>query len=72
MSTVLVFAIVFLGLSAIAAVTYYKVKTQGRQILPWTREAKAIRAIKREEELQASIRRVLDGQKRDWEDQFGK
>ena len=71
MSTVLVFVIIFLGISLSGFIVYFKVKKHGRQILPWTREAKAIRAIKREEELQASIRRVLQSQKDDWNDQFG-
>lgn len=71
MSTFIVFAIILFGLAAIGGVTALQVRKHGRQILPWTREAKAIRAIKREEELQASIRKVLDSQKKEWDDQFG-
>lgn len=70
MSVFITFAIILFGLAVIAGVTALQVKKHGRQILPWTREAKAIRAIKREEELQASVRRVLDSQRKDWEDQF--
>lgn len=71
MSVFITFAIILFGLSVIGGVTYLQVKRHGRQILPWTREAKAIRAIRREEELQASIRRVLDSQTKEWDDQFG-
>lgn len=70
MSVFITFAIVLFGLAAAGGILYVKVKQHGRQILPWTREAKAIRAIKREEELQASVRRVLESQHKDWEDQF--
>ncbi|UDL16750.1 membrane protein [Arthrobacter phage Atuin] len=71
MSTFIVFAIVLFGLAAIGGVTYYKVKKYGRQILPWTKEAKTIRAMKREWELQNAVRKVIDGQKKEWDDQFG-
>jgi hypothetical protein len=70
MSTFITFAIVLFGLAIIGGVVYYKVRTEGRQILPWTKEARRIRAIKREQDLQASVRRVLESQHKDWEDQF--
>jgi hypothetical protein len=70
MSVFITFAIVLFGLAIIGGVTALQVKKHGRQILPWTKEAKAIRAFKREEELQASVRKVLQSQHKDWEDQF--
>jgi thiamine monophosphate synthase len=70
MSVFITFAIILFGLAIIGGVTAFQVRKHGRQILPWTKEAKAIRAIKREEELQASVRRVLESQHKDWEDQF--
>jgi hypothetical protein len=72
MSTFITFAIILFGLAIIGGATYYKVKTEGRHILPWTKEAKHIRALRKEEEFQKSIRRYTQHQKDDWDDQFGR
>lgn len=71
MSTFIFFAILLFGSAIIGGVLYVKVKKHGRQILPWTKEAKHIRELKREWELQNAVRKVIDGQKKDWDDQFG-
>jgi hypothetical protein len=70
MSVFITFTIVLFGLAIIGGVTYYKVKTQGRQILPWTKEAKHIRALKREWELQNAVKKINQSIKDDWNDQF--
>ena len=72
MSTFITFAIILFGLAICGGVLAYRVKKHGKEILPWTREAKAIRALKREDEFRNSITRYHQHQKDDWDDQFGK
>lgn len=70
MSTFITFAIILFGLAIIGGVTYYKVKTEGRHILPWTKEARHIRALRREWELQNAVKKINQSIKDDWNDQF--
>ena len=61
MSVFITTAIVLFGGTAVLFAWHMAVKKHGRQIIPWSREARQIRALKRERELQEAVRKALEG-----------
>jgi hypothetical protein len=74
MSVFITTAILLFGGTATLFAWKWAVKKYGRQILPWTREAREIRRIQRERELQEAVRKALMGfdqkDRDEWEDKW--
>lgn len=70
MSVFITTAIILFGGAAVLFAWNWAVKKHGRQIIPWSREARHIRELKRERELQEAVRKALEGFEKEYKDDW--